>query len=484
MLRSIRRAKHLHGFCVAVAISLSAVSATTRAAGVFSDSNFTGDGDSGINYDAVYTHALNFLTDDNLSVNGAVFTGTGSGATAPATNTYSVSGTNAQFHANGNNLAGKSNGLATDFFYNANPEVVTLNNLIAGQSYVTTFYNVGFGPVGTRVVDIATTDGGTLVGYDQNKAGNGNGNRLSYSFVAAGNTQSFTITPQDPGSTFHNYAMTNRLVGYNSLLTDNFYLGTSNGDPGGPALLNSNLPARQGGTLVGMAGGGPVTYTSGGNVQVGNGPTGPVDRGNYLLTAFGGAASPNHNFNGTDAGVIPNGKLIVSFDMAPNLAPNTGDPNSTTEWGGISLGLAQANQTIFINNGAPHFGILFRGNGGIQAFDGGNDITGSGTAGSSARWYADDGVNNVTNQLHHFDLILSDPALSTIDVYADGVLIDTFAKPGGFSNGGNNYINLGSSRIAGFDNFQVAEVPEPAALSALGLAAIGLLARRGRRAGQ
>jgi hypothetical protein len=144
--------------------------------------------------------------------------------------------------------------------------------------------------------------------------------------------------------------------------------------------------------------------------------------------------------------------------------------------------MSQANQNIFINNVAPHFGILFRGNGGIQVFDGGSDITGSGTAGPNARWYADDGVNNVTNQLHHFDLFLSDPTLATIDVYADGLLIDTFTKPGGFSDGGNNYFNLSGSRIAGFDNLQVAEVPEPGALGALALTAtISLLGRRRRR---
>jgi hypothetical protein len=481
MFNSLRLGKRSRFGSIVFGVGLSTLATNVRAAGTFSDTNFTGDADSGINAGSVYTHALNFLTDDNLTINGAVFTGTGSGTAAPATNTYSVVGTNGTFTNNANNLVGNSDGLATNFVYNGNPQVLTLNSLIAGQSYVTTFYSVGFGPVGDRVVDISTSDGGVLTGYDQNQAGSGNGNRLSYSFVATAPTQTFTITPQNPGNTFHNYALSNRLAGYNSLLTDNFYIGTNNGNPGGPALLNSNLPARQGGTIVSFAGA-PVMYSSAGNVQVGNGPTGPVDRGNFLLTAFGGAASPNHNFKGVDAGAIPNGKLLVSFDMAPNLNPDPNNVNNTTDWGGISLGLAQANQTVFINNGAPHFGILFRGNGGIQAFDGGNDITGSGTAGAGARWYAEDGVNNVTNQLHHFDLFLSDPTLASIDVYVDGVLFDTFSKPGGFSDGGNNYINLVGSHIAGFDNLQVAEVPEPATLSALGLGAIALIARRRRRA--
>jgi hypothetical protein len=476
MQNTKRCAKWSARLSIALAVSLS-IAACHAGAGDFSDQNFTGDADSGINFDAVYTHALNFNVDDNLKVNGAVFTGTGAGVAAPATNTYRIDGTGFTFNNNANNLSGQSNGLASDFVYNGNPQVITLNNLIPGQSYQTTFYSVGFGPVGDRVQDIATGDGAFLDGYDQNKADQGNGNRLSYAFTASAPSQSFTITPQNPANTFHTYALTNRLVGYQSLLTDNFYLGTSNGDPGGPAFLNSNLDARQGGTLPLS---GPVTYTVRGNVQVGNGPTGPVDRGNFLLTAFGGAASPDHNFNSVGGG---DGKIIVSFDMAPNLSPNTADPNTTMEWGGISMGLSQANQAIFINGDVPHFGILFRGNGGIQAFDGANDITASGTAGDAVRWYPDDGIDNVTNELHHFDLVLSDPTLATIDVYADGNFITSFSKPGGFSDAGNNYINLLGERIAGFDNFQVAQAPEPATLSLLALGGVALLGRRRKRNG-
>src|SRR3954469_15621210 len=156
MSKSIRCGKRSRAVSIAIGIGLSALATCAGAAGVFSDSNFTGDVDSGINAGSVYTHALNFLVDNNLSVNGAVFTGTGAGVVAPVTNTYSLAGTNQPFNGNGNNLVGNSNGLATDFVYKANPEVLTLNNLIAGQSYVTTFYNVGFGPVGDRVVNIST----------------------------------------------------------------------------------------------------------------------------------------------------------------------------------------------------------------------------------------------------------------------------------------------------------------------------------------
>ena len=467
-------ARRLRLLMIAAAVGLSSVG--TTYAGVFTDVNFSNDSDSGIASGGVYTHAININVDDNVTVNGTVFTGTMSNVAAPATNTYSVAGPTNPFGNNpNNNVTGNSRLLTNDFVYNGNPATVTLNNLIVGQHYTTAFYGAGFGDPGGRVVNVATSDGGAVT-YDQNKAGNGNGNRLQYEFTATGTTQAFTFTPANPGNTFHLYALSNRLHGYQSLLTDNFYLGTANGDPGGPALLNSNLAARQGGTLA-AGGATPITYNSGGNVQVGNGATGPVDRGNYLLTAFGGAASPNHNFNGSEPGVTPNGQMIVSFDMAPNLAGATAD-----NWGAVNLGLAQANQTVFVNDGHSHFGILFRGNGQIQVFDGGSEITGSGTGlgglgSGSANWTS---LTGVTNDLHHFDLIASDPALHTIDVYADGSFVTEFSKASGFSDGGNNYIGLHGSSVAGFDNLSVAQVPEPVSMS-LGLGVCALLLRRKSR---
>ena len=461
---------------LAAALAAISFAGTPAAAGTFTDTNFTGDADSGIVGHGVYTHALKLDFDDNRTVNGAVFTGTGTGVAAPSTNNYSIAGPTNTFGGNTNNLSGNSNGLATSFVYNGQPEVVTLRNLRIGQSYVTTFYGVGFGSAGGRVSDITASDGGSVV-YDQNKAGDKNGNRLEYAFTATANTQSFTITPRVPADTFHTYALTNRLLGYNALLTDNFYLGTSNGDPGGPTFLNTNLPARQGGTLA-AGGATPITYTAGGNVQVGNGPTGPVDRGNYLLTAFGGSASPDYNFNGSDPRMRADRPILISFDMAPNLG--NADPGN---WGAIDVGLAPDRRNVFVNDAAPHFGILFRSNGLIQAFDGATDITALGTGGANARWYADDGVNRVTNALHHFELILSDATASTIEVYADGNLVSTFNKPGGFANSGNNYINFVGSDIAGFDNLIVAQVPEPTALGLVSLAALTLATRRHRRSG-
>ena len=63
------------------------------------------------------------------------------------------------------------------------------------------------------------------------------------------------------------------------LLRDSFN-GTGTPDSGN---INYALPSRQSGAL------GPVTYTPGGNVQVGNGGE-PHDGGNVLLCAFGGTA--------------------------------------------------------------------------------------------------------------------------------------------------------------------------------------------------
>ena len=76
----------------------------------------------------------------------------------------------------------------------------------------------------------------------------------------------------------------------------------------------------------------------------------------------------------------------------------------------------------------PPFGILFRGSGQIQVFSNGSDITGSPTTPTTL------GGTASTSQMHHFDIVCTDPSDSnpfdgsgttTIKVYQDGYQIDT-----------------------------------------------------------
>lgn len=442
---------------IAAGLALFSVSAH---AGTFTLSPFTGDADSGLTAGGAYTHAFNIGGTGNLTVNGAVFTGSGGGGN-PSTNNYSVGNMPGIFGGFGSGLGGNIATALSDFVYGGNPGLVTLNNLRVGQEYETVFYNAAFGPAGGRFTTV-TANGLDSFFFDQNSTP---GSLLTYRFIATSATMTYSLSPSSPGDTFHNYAFTNRIVGYNALLTDNFYAP----EPTNPNTndVNFNVAVRQGGSLV--AGGGPITYTPAGNNQVGNN-TGGIDGGSYLLNAFGGTTAINHNFNGADSA----GGLSISFDFAPNSTGN-GD---TTLWQAINLGLSDPNKNAGITDPAPHFGILFRGNGGIEAWDGNSIITSAGSWGPGS-----------TNALHHIELLLTDPSDSNpfdglgqtdIAVFADGALIFNYTKAGG--GYADNFLNFSNVFIGGVDNVMVAQIPEPASFALLGLGGLALLRRRRQNA--
>ena len=413
------------------ALLVSALAA--RAAGTFTVATLTGDADSGITADAAYTHAVNFYAAANVKPNGAVFTGAGTVAN-PTTNDYTTSGYTAVGPGWTPTVTGVTGGMLATFLYNGNPAVLTLKNLRVGQQYETVFYNGAYGGPGIRFQTITTSDGGSIH-FDQNGIP---GSLLKYAFTATSNTLVFTITPDLAGNTFHHYAFSNRSVGPQALLTDNFYA------PSNPTLtdLSYNLAARQGGSL------GSVAWVSVGNTQVGN-STGGVDAGNYLLTSASGNAALNHNFNGTDS----TGGLLIAFDLAPDISA-AGAGN----WCAINLGQAAADKNGSVNGAQTHFGVLFRGStGAIQAFDGSTILTPT-----EPSW----GTSGVTSQLHHFEIRITDSTdynpfngagETRIEIFADGVSRYTYTKAGGYSQ---NYLNFTSSSTGGIDNLVVARLNE------------------------
>ncbi|BAY78897.1 hypothetical protein NIES25_53760 (plasmid) [Nostoc linckia NIES-25] len=241
----------------------------------------------------------------------------------------------------------------------------------------------------------------------------------------------FTIA-QTPGN---NNNVTNSL-----LLSDNFSA------PSNPTTtnLNYNLATRQTGSLVGT-----TNWVGNGNVQVGN-PTPGIDAGNYLLVASSGTAALDRNFNGASA----QGGLKIGFDLAPNATGNT----DQSVWASFNLGLSATNKNALVNANVPHFGILFRGNGGIQAFDGSNDVTGG---------YSSWGGTGNNGTLHPFSIVLTDPTdnnpfngvgQTNIDVYSNGSLIYSYVKGnGGYSD---NYFNFGGLSVAGIDNLKIEKLEE------------------------
>jgi hypothetical protein len=437
--------------------ALLALSSLSSVAGTFTNTTITGDADSGISGDKAYTHAIDVFDGANRTINGAVFTGSGGGGN-PATNNYSTTGLNNGFTGFAPGVAGNTGGMMNNFLYNGNPATYTLNNLRVGETYTTTIYNAAFGGPGGRIHNVTASDGGSLPGYDQNATA---GSALNYTFTATSNTITYTMTPVNPGDTWHHYGFSNHVAvpGYKALVTDNFY-APSNPDTNN---LNFNLAARQGGSLVTT--GGVKSWVASGNTQVGN-PTGSVDAGNYLLDAFGATSALDYNFNGSAS----NGGLSISFDLAPNIG-NVGADN----WEALNLGAASVDKNGGVNGGQTHFGILFRGQGTIQAFDGSSVLTGT-----EPIW----GPGGVTTALNHFELIITDVdgnpfdgvGSTKIDVYANGNPVYTFTKGGG--GYADNYLNFQASHIGGIDNLVIAQIPEPATFALGGLAAFALVRRR------
>ena len=108
----------------------------------------------------------------------------------------------------------------------------------------------------------------------------------------------------------------------------------------------------------------------------------------------------------------------------------------------------------------PHFGILFRGNGGIQAFDGNIDVTG---------FYGSWGSSSNNGTLKPFSVVVTDPTdnnpfdgvgQTNIDVYANNSLIYSYVKGnGGYSD---NYVNFGGLSVVGVDNLAIEKAGETA----------------------
>ena len=173
----------------------------------WSVAGWNNDATSGVDGTYLYTHAYNFGSGAGTTINGVPFTGVGGGNPSVG-GSFSVSGPNAVFPGDANNVTGNSQIMANDFIYNGFPATYTLYGLTPGEEYIFTLYSVGWeGPGNRRAIFAASTNSADI---DQDGYGDNNGTRISYRYVAD-NTGTLIVTSSPVGgNSIHNYGFSNR----------------------------------------------------------------------------------------------------------------------------------------------------------------------------------------------------------------------------------------------------------------------------------
>ena len=163
-------------------------------AGTWSSTPWAGDSTSNI-HSGQTQWAYHFGSAATATVNGFSVPGLGTQASF-STAQFDLAVTSIYQGASNNLTALGGSGsavMAGGFIYNGigNPGTATVKGLTAGQSYVVSFYGVGFDPSGSRSVNFSSGSNSLVV--DQDAYGYLNGVRVDYSFTATASTQSFTF---------------------------------------------------------------------------------------------------------------------------------------------------------------------------------------------------------------------------------------------------------------------------------------------------
>lgn len=177
---------------------------------------WTDDSTSGVDPTFFYTHAYNFGSAANVTINNIGFTGVG-GASPNVAGKFSTT-----FLGAGpvgdvlNSVTGNSATMAANFVYGGNVpagsyQSITVSGLTPGTNYVMTVYSVAWDDPAESVRWITASANNDYLTFNQDQFLNDGGIRLSYRYTAdASGTMTLRFAPLIQGTTFHVYGFANR----------------------------------------------------------------------------------------------------------------------------------------------------------------------------------------------------------------------------------------------------------------------------------
>lgn len=187
------------------------------ASGRWTIAPWTGDADSGVNAEFVYTHAYNFGSGAGTSINGVPFTGV-AGGNPTVSGKFGTTFLGNVFNGDGNNVTGGARTLANDFVYGGTVpageyQSIRLEGLTPGVEYVFSTYSVGWEAPSPSIRWVTgSVDGADHLSLNQDQYDNDNGMVIAYRYTAGeSGTATIRFAPVNPANvSMHFYGFSNR----------------------------------------------------------------------------------------------------------------------------------------------------------------------------------------------------------------------------------------------------------------------------------
>lgn len=174
----------------------------------WSFSPWTGDADSGIDSQYLYTHAYSFGSNPPVTINGVNFTGREGGGR------FTLTDLNTGFaNRTPNNVTGDGAALAKDFRYGGANTSIKLENLKPNTAYVFTLYGIGFDVAGVNrsATFSSSVPDSQRLSVNLSQYGQGNGITVKYTYTTDALGTPVNISYPTHGSgTLHTSGFSNR----------------------------------------------------------------------------------------------------------------------------------------------------------------------------------------------------------------------------------------------------------------------------------